>query len=274
MVKKDEAIFLSEGDLKIAALCENLNTFYGIINPDLYSVLGKAPDQNIMFHNDSCFGLFLIRVDEVFSEGINSIEIDGKYKNISLLEAALWFCQKEPSNVEGTGLYESAMKLKSWILEKKPFEIWTGDEQVRFEMSRKELIHFGANLKKHNLLRLNRVFNKLKKFLKNSMIEEMPKGDIVGIIGPFVAEIESRLLYHSSYIVEMLYDYFLGINRVVAKQRNPWGVIDARVLKYPEGVTTIGLKELYSTTLAFRIFDEDRFNALRPETTRYLKLRY
>ena len=92
MKDKDISTFSSKGDLEGAVLSENLEAFYGIINPDLYTVLGHPPNQNVEFHNQSCFALFLIRVQEVFAEGRKVVVINNKSYNFSLLSAAIWFC--------------------------------------------------------------------------------------------------------------------------------------------------------------------------------------
>lgn len=274
MKNKDIFTFGSEGDLEVAFLSENLEAFYGIINPNLYSVLGNPPDQEISFHNQSCFDLFLIRVQEVFAEGRMVVAIDGKSRDLSLLGAAIWFCERHPEESEHAGLTLAASKLQCWLKEVKPFEFWTGEYQLQFQLTRQDLISYGANLCKHNLLRLSQILQKIEHHCKNAGIEGLKRIDMIGIVDPFLEELRSRIAYHASYLIEMLFDYFAAINRIVIKRKSEWRRNNARVLEYPEGLTSWSLKDLYSSTLAFRSFEENNFRAYRPTTTHYLKLRY
>jgi hypothetical protein len=274
MKGKDIYTFNSEGDLEIAVLSENLEAFYGIINPDLYTNLGQPPNQNVLFHNPSCFDLFLIRVQEVFAEGSMAVNIDGKGRNFSLLGGAIWFCERHPEESKQAGLTSAAYKLQNWLKEVKPFDFWTGQHQLQFQLTRQDLISDGANLCKHNLLRLSQVLQKIGQRCKDAGIEVSNTSDIVSIVEPFVEELRNRLIYHASYLIEMLFDYFAAINQIVIRRKREWGTNDPRVLKYPKGVTSWSLKDLYSGTLALRSFEEDKFRAYRPTTTCSLKRRY
>ncbi|MFC2041760.1 hypothetical protein ACFLTY_05530 [Chloroflexota bacterium] len=274
MKDKDILIFNSEGDLEVAVLSENLEAFYGIINPDLYTVLGHPPNQNVEFHNPSCFDLFLIRVQEVFAEGSMTVSIDDKSRNFSLLGGSIWFCERHPEESKHVGLTSAASKLQCWLKEVKTLEFWTGEKEVQFQLTRQDLISDGANLCKHNLLRLSQILRKIEQRCKDIGILGLKKSDIVGIVKPFLEELRSRLTYHASYLIEMLFDYFAAINRIVINRRKEWRTNDPRDLKCPEGLTSWSLKDLYSSTLALRSFEESKFHAYRPTTTRYLKLRY
>ncbi len=274
MKDKNIPTFSSEGDLEVAILSENLEAFYGIINPDLYTNLGQPPNQNVLFHNPSCFDLFLIRVQEVFAEGSMAVNIDGKSRNFSLLSGAIWFCERHPEESKHAALTSAASTLQNWLKEEKPFDFWTGEHQLTFQLARQDLISDGTNLCKHNLLRLSRFLQKIERRCKDVGLEIQKRSDIISIVGPFVEELRSRLLYHASYLIEMLFDYFAAINRIVIKRRREWGTNDPRVLEYPEGLTSWSLKDLYSSTLALRSFDENKFRVYRPTTNPNLKSRY
>lgn len=274
MKRENIFTFNSEGDLEVAVLSENLDAFYGIINPDLYEVLGESPDQEVKFHNHWHFDFFLIRIQEVFTEGSRVAVIDGKSKNLSLLDSAIWFCKQHPKESENAGLTLAANKLQDWLSEKKPFDFWTGEYQLQFQLTRKELIKYGANLCKHNLLRLSWTLQQIKHHCEDAGIKGLKGSDIVGIVKPFLEELRSRLAYHASYLIEMLFDYFAAINRIVIKRKREWKTNDSRTIEYPKGITSWSLEDLYSSTLVFKSFNESAFKAYRPTTTRWLKLRY
>lgn len=284
-----ESINYTEGDLEVAILSESLEAFYGIINHDLYKVYGNPPNQNIMFHNSSCFDLFLIRLQEVFAESSWPVTvINGKRKNLSLLSATIWFTERYPEESEVARLTLGANTLHNWLNEVRPFEFWDGKQNITFQLTRKDVISIGANLSKHNLLRLSSVLEKIYDRCKNDAgMVDLKKSDVIHIIDPFLQELQSRLLYHSTYLVEILFDYFAAINRVVIKRKieytvvktekcklNVGDIITMADLKYPEGLTSWDFEDLYSSTLIFRSFDEERFRCLRPVTSKSLKLRY
>jgi len=111
----------SEGDLEIILLSENQNAFTDIINPDLYDVLGDAPDQSIMFHNDSCFDLFFIRVAEIFSEGLNNVSLGGKNYNFSLFSGAQWLCENTLLNAIRVALQMLVKNLLNGLIQRQYF---------------------------------------------------------------------------------------------------------------------------------------------------------
>jgi hypothetical protein len=265
----------SEGDLEIAILHENQSAFTDIINPTLYTVQGEPPEQNILFHNDACFDLFLIHVAEVFAEGTNNVVLNGKNCNFSLFSGSLWLCKKYESETCEVGLNAACDMLKLWLDQTTPFEFWCGELDIQFKliMSRRELISFAGNLSKHNVLRLNALMSKIQSLCKMNgfIIKDL---NLVSVLEPFVAELKSRLEYHSSYLTEIMYDYFSAINRLVIKRFDLMKTNDVSKMKHPESVTSDSYRNLYGSTLVFRRYDENRFVKFRPQTTRFLKMRY
>lgn len=265
----------SEGDLEIATLYENQEAYTDILNPDLYVVLGEVPEQNILFHNDSCFDLFLIHASELFAEGSNNIRLNGKNQNFSLFGAVLWLCERYEDEARSVGLTSACDALNSWLEKRVPFSFWCGDLDTQFELdlSRKELLSFAGNLSKHNILRLNTLLSKLQRLCEKNG-SSVAEQDLVGILEPFVVELKSRLLYHSSFLVEMLYDYFAAVNRLVVERFNVTKTNDVRKMRHPNGVSSDSYRNLYGSTLVFRRYDEARFSKFKPTTSEYLKLRY
>lgn len=265
----------SEGDLEIAILHENQGAFTAILNPELYEVVGEVPEQSILFHNDSCFDLFLIHTAELFAEGTNNVCLNGKNQNFSLFGGALWLCGRYEDETLGTGLISACNVLSSWLEKRVPFSFWCSELDTHFEldMSRIDLLSFAGNLSKHNILRLNVLLSKLQRLCeRNGFV--VGEQDLPGVLEPFVAELKSRLVYHSSFLIEMLYDYFAAINRMVTNRFNLTGTNDVRKMKHPAGVSSDSYRDLYGDTLVFRRYDEARFSKFKPTTTKYLKMRY
>ena len=265
----------SDGDLEIAILHENQVAFADIINPDLYAVLGESPEQNILFHNDACFDLFLVHVAEVFAEGTNNVVLDGRNYNFSLFGGALWLCEKYEEETRRAGLTSAYERLNMWLSQIVSFTFWCGGLNTQFElnMSRRDLLGFASNLSKHNILRLNALLNRLQRLCERSGFT-VSEADLLSIMEPFVDELRSRLMYHSSYLTEMLYDYFAAINKLITDRFDSMGTNDVSQMRLPDGVTSDSYRDLYGSTLVFRRYDEGRFNRFKPITSPSLKIRY
>jgi len=265
----------SLGDLEVATLVEHQEAFPDILHPDLYEVLGKPPEQSILFHNEMCFDLFLIRVAELFAESASNVDIDGTKMNLSLFGAAKWFRDQHPEEAEEAQLTESIARLEKWMELEVDFEFWCSEVETQFKitMSRARMIAFAGNLTKHNMLRINKLLGTLKKHLQRNGYE-LEGNDILSILEPFELEYRSRLLYHSSFLAEMLYDYFWAFNTIV------WGrywvngsTNDHSKMMFPAN-TSDPYKDMYGSTLVFRRYTHDIFGDRRPVTTRYLKTLY
>jgi len=273
MAKNNDLFRIStEGDFEITILHENQAAFTDIIDPELYTVYGESPEQTVGFHNDVCFKLFLVHVAEVFAEGKNNVVLNGKSNNFSLFGGSLWLCNKYEDETSEVGLKSACEKLTSWLNQEPSFEFWCGELDTQFQliMPRRELISFAGNLSKHNILRLNVLLNKLQRICeRNGFVVE--DEDLISVLEPFVAELKSRLQYHSSYLVEMMYDYFWSINKLVINRFSLMRTNDVSKMKHPDGVTSNAFRNLYGDTLVFRRYDEERFSKFRPTATSSLK---
>ncbi len=60
----------------------------------------------------------------------------------------------------------------------------------------------------------------------------MSETDLLGVFEPFTDEIYDRLRHHSTYLVEMLYDYFAAMNRLIIRryEANPTNQVGAMTL--------------------------------------------
>jgi hypothetical protein len=269
-----ESCFVSEADLEAAFLHENLEAFYSIVGDDLYLVAGKPPHQSITFPSKSAFDLSVIRVSEAITEGSGAILIGGKIIAHSLLSVAEWFCGCHLDEAEESGLADALGRLQSWLDRVVDFSFWTGSEQLTFALSRRETIRFGGNIKKHNLLRLHAVVEKLQRLCHAAGLSKLSRGETLSIIKPFMAEVDSRLEYHSSYLVEMLHDYFMAVWRVARKRYRATPTNKTWEMAYPPGLTSEAARDLYFDAVRQGSWGMERIMARRPSTTEFLKMRY
>ena len=99
----------------------------------------------------------MIRLDDLVKEGAGNVVFGEKCQNFSLLSAMEWFCRQHPIEVAATGLDEATNTLSAWMNEKRGLDFWCPGLDARISLpgiSRKQLVHFAANMGKHSLLRL------------------------------------------------------------------------------------------------------------------------
>ena len=271
-----EAIIQSEGDLEIVLLHESHGALASIIGNELYTISGDAPNQEIWFPDERRFDLFLVLLVELFAEGSNVVTINGRRRNLGLIDGLGWIDQKYRAESEDCGLNAALTQLRNWLNTETHFEVWCPDieMQVNFLMTRRDLIWFGANHVKHNLLRLSGVLSKLARKLEAAEVE-VPHQHTVHVLNATIEEIRSRLTYHSTVIIEMLGTLFISINRLILERfaANPTNRVNEMTM--PEGVTSDVFRNLYGEVLVFKRYDEQaRIRAFVPVTNPLLKLRY
>ena len=213
---------------------------------------------------------------ELFAEGRDIVTINGRRKNLGLLDGLGWLDQKHRAESEECGLNAALTELRHWLDTETRFEIWCPDieMQINFPITRRDLIWFGANHVKHGLLRLSGVLSKLARKLQTENIE-VPHQNTVHVLDATIEEIRCRLNYHSTFIIEMLGTLFVSINRLIQERfaANPTNKVEDIVM--PEGVTSDVFRNLYGEVLVFKRYDEqDRIRAFVPVTNPVLKLRY
>lgn len=265
----------SEGDLEVVLLRETHSALAEIIGPELYSVSGTPPEQSVLFHMDSCFNLFLILAVEFFAEGQRSALINQKYQNWSLLKGLSWFCTAHQDEATATGLDVAVSNLEGWVTREVPFRFWCPDvnTHVEFMLRNGQLISFGANTAKHHLLRLADLLGKLETLCLNAGYTFSAQ-ELSAVLTSMIEEVRSRLLYHSSYLLELLGNVFLALNAVIGDRfaANPTNRVSEMTM--PPGITSDVFRDLYGSVLVFKHYEEHRIRAYTPITTRYLKLRY
>ena len=70
-----------------------------------------------------------------------------------------------------------------------------------------------------------------------------------------IEEVTNRLIYHSTFIIELLGNLFTSLNRLNINRHaaNPTNRIDEMVM--PEGVTSDVFRNLYGRVLVFKRYD-------------------
>lgn len=272
----DRARIRSVGDLEVVLIHESHEALATIIDSRLYTVLGAAPDQQVSFQNDLFFDLFLIQTVELFVKG-KSIRFDDETQmTLSLVDGLKWLCETYPVEVAQCSLADALQTLMAWIDTEVEFSFWSPDidAQVEFPLSRRDLIWFGANCAKHNILRLSAVLERLDRRLKRADIE-ITADNTIAVLDALNDEVRARLLYHATYLIELLGNMFVGLNRLVWARYSANPTNRVLEMTMPPGVTSDVFRNLYSNVLVFKRYDESaRISPLVPTTWRFLKLRY
>lgn len=265
----------SEGDLEVVFLHQTHDFLSQVIGPDLYSIHGTVPDQQVIFCNEPCFNLFLIYLVEFFAEGTRSALINEKFQNWSLLDSLSWFCKTHPEESMNAGLQDSISELERWAARGVEFEFWAPDvnTQIQFNLSNEQLISFGANTVKHHIFRLSGLFHKLEALCRNAGYEFAAQ-EYPAILNTMNNEVRSRLTYHSTYLIEMLGKIFHGLNAVIRQRFNENPTNRVAEMRFPEGLTSDVFKDLYGDVIVFKRYDDARILNHTPTTSPILKLRY
>lgn len=271
-MKNQISAIMSEGDLEVVLLYENHELLADIISPNYYDLLGDPPSE-VHFMSAAAFRSFIVRVEELFAEG--TVAIDGMPLKLSLLSAVERFCQRRPEEALETGLSASSESLRKWVDAKPPFSFWCGDldKQIELALSRRQMINFAANLHKHSLLRLGIFMKQLHDLCKKQGLQ-LCGADLVAVREPLIEEIESRLHYLASWLVELVGPYFEALNAVVARRYNLTRTNDVARMVIPQGVTSNALRDLYGSTLVFKNYDVNRIRRFIPSVPDILKTRY
>ena len=268
-------VIRSEGDLEVILLHETHGLLADIVGPDLYAVGGAPPEQSVLFHTHSSFNLFLILLVEFIAEGQQSTYIDDKYQNLSLIRGLFLFCEKHKNEAEESGLIIAISEFNSWVKREVLIKFWCPevDTEIEFMLSNEQLISFGANTTKHHLFRLSTLFGKLESKCSNAGYSFSPQ-QLSAVLSSMIEEVNSRLQYHSSNIIELLGNIFLSLNALVTRrfEENPTNIVSEMI--FPEGITSDVFKDMYGSVLIFKRYEKSRISNYTPITTRFLKMRF
>ncbi|HPO08791.1 MAG TPA: hypothetical protein PLZ55_09005, partial [bacterium] len=243
----------SEGDLEVVLLHETHSLLAELIGPDLYSVHGDEPEQSVLFHTRATLNLFLILVVEIFAEGPRSACINQKYQNWSLLKGLHWFCDRYTDEAKSAGLHDTLSAIETWAAKDVPFSFWCPDvdKNISFSLKNDQLISFAANTAKHHLFRLTDLLGKLESLCVNAGYSFTPQ-QFSAVLASMTEEVRSRMQYHSSYLVELLGNLFLALNRLVVtrSRQNPTDLLIE--INMPAGITSDVFRHLYASVMVFK----------------------
>lgn len=259
----------------MAILHETHSLLADIIGPELYSIMGSSPDQTAQFHDRHSFDLFLILSIELFAEGARSAYINNRFQNWSLLKGLSWLATQYPQEAQETGLDTSLANLAAWLDREVPFEFWCSDVdlQIKLLLRNERLIHFGANATKHHLLRITELIAKLDSLCVRAGYS-FTSQQLIAVLHSMVEEVRSRLMYHSTYILELFGDLFLSLNRLIWARFNLNPTNRVMEMDFPNGITSDIFRDLYGSVLVFKRYDDARITSYTPTTTQWLRLRY
>src|SRR5205085_4023644 len=229
----------SEGDLEVVVLHETHSLLADIIGPQLYCINGSPPEQTAQFHDRPNFDLFLILSVELFAEGARSAYINNNFQNWSLLKGLSWLATKYPQEAQEAGLDTASENLIVWLDREVPFEFWCSDVDldVKLLLKNDRLISFGANTAKHHLLRISELIGKLNSLCVNAGYTFTPQ-QLVAVLHCMMEEVRSRLMYHSTYILELLGKLFFSLNRLIWARYNKKPTNRVIDMNFPSGITS------------------------------------
>jgi len=265
----------SEGDLEVVILHESHSLLAHIVSSQLYSINGVPPEQTAQFHDRPHFDLFLILTIELYAEGARSAYINNSFQNWSLLKGISWLAKKYPQEAQESGLDTASGNLLTWLDREVPLEFWCSDVDldVKLSLRNDRLISFGANTAKHHLLRISELIAKLNTLCVNAGYNFTPQ-QLVAVLDCMMEEVRSRLMYHSTYILELLGQLFFSLNRIVWARYNKKPTNRVMDMDFPSEITSDVFRNLYGSVLVFKRYDDARITSNTPSTTHLLRGRY
>jgi hypothetical protein len=258
----------SEGDLEIVILHESHGLLAEIIGPELYDLRGRKTDQTAYFHTQASFKFFLVLAIELIAEGTKSAYINSKYENWSLLDGLNWITERNSSDAQSVGLDSALNDFTVWLNAEEPFSFWCPGvwKQINLQLSKKQLIYFGANTAKHHLLRLSELIAKMERLCSKAGYSYSPQ-QLVAVLENLTEEVNSKSVYHATFFLEMLGKIFLALNRLIwlRFRRNPTN--NVVLMDHPSGVTDEVFRNMYGSVLVFKRYDEARIIDHTPNTS-------
>jgi hypothetical protein len=269
------AAIRSAGDLEVVLLHETHSVLADIIGPDLYTIYGTAPEQDVSFKSEQHFNLFLILLVELTAEGSRSAFIRDKYENWSLLRGMRWFCAVHDDETKACNLQKTLHNLETWINASAEVTFWCPDVEVqlKFPLLNHDLISFGANTTKHHLIRLSAMLEKLQKVLSAAGYSFTAQ-ETVAILSSMAEEVRNRLRYHATYVLELLGNFFESLNALIDRRfrANPTNRVDQMTI--PEAVTSDVFRNLYGDVLVFKRYAPERIRDFTPTAMELLRRPY
>jgi len=261
----------SAGDLEAVYLHETHDLLAHLIGPNYYRLLG---DQ-VQFHDGASFSDFFIHVEEMLSGGREQVRFPGAPEDQSLLGVGAWFAERAGADDGVPALAKATESIRAWLDESPPFRFYAGDleRHIEFPLSRHGLIFYASNLGKHRLLRLGSLLASMGKLFAEHG-SALTVQEVVAVRDEFQRELESRLLYLSTQLVELLGGYFQALNSVIVSRRNATDTRTWSTIRMPESISSDVFRALYATALISHSYPYSRIADFTPETPAHLKQFY
>jgi hypothetical protein len=214
-LKNSDKLITNEGELEVVLLYETHDLLAELISDNYYFV--GDPAREIRFNDSSSFWNFFVHVQELIEEGDN-VRV-GNVKRLSLLGGIAWLCSVYPDEALQVGLGQATTDLVDWISAERDVTFWCGDlgKTISLKMSRGRLINFAANYSKHGLLRTRRLMQGLSGYTEASGLG-LSLAELASLRDSFRGEIENRLLYLSSWLVELIGAFWYALNELVVRR--------------------------------------------------------
>jgi len=214
-----------------------------------------------------------VHVQELIEEGDN-VRV-GDVKRLSLLDGIAWLCSVYPDEALQVGLGQATTDLADWISAERDVTFWCGDlgKTISLKMSRGRLINFAANYSKHGLLRTRRLMQGLSGYTKASGLV-LSLAELASLRDSFRGEIENRLLYLSSWLVELIGAFWYALNELVVRRLALQNTNDESKMRMPRGVAADFFRNLYGSTLVFKSYERERITRHVPRVSDLLKSRF
>lgn len=255
------------GDLEILFLHETHDLLAHIISNNYFTLLGDE----VRFHHGAALSDFFLHVEELKSGGREKVAFPGAPEEQSLLSVGDWFVERASGQPAVTGLQRSSRELQEWLAEAPEFKFYSGElgRELVFPLSRGGMIYYFSNLSKHRLLRLGSLLAGLTKLLAENGQNLNPQ-ELVGIREDFQSELQRRLLYLSTRLVELLGRYFQALNEVVVARRNGADLRNWQAIAFPPDTSSDVFRSLYVSVLVSHAYPYSRIADFIPATPPHL----
>jgi hypothetical protein len=201
--------------------------------------------------------------------------LPGRECSLSVFTGARWLVERHKEVWDISEFVEAYDQLDSWLKEKPKFSFWCGDisKQIEFNLSRRRVLRFAQLLSKHNLFRLTGLMKELFEIC-NKTGHDIKESEVLHLLDPLTEELKTnRIIYHSSYLVEMLHNYFTALNNLLILFHTPSPKISD--WKYLERMSSGAFKDLFYWSISFATgYNKGHYGSLKPATNRYLKERF
>jgi len=263
------------GDLEAVFLHETQELLSDLILADeFYDLLGDPPCQ-VQFRTRGLFHAFLVRLEELLAEATVPRVAGISNRQASLLDLSTWFCFEHADEARACGLTAATETLRDWMATTRDVRYWCPalDTHVTVSLSRREMVWFAANLHKHSLFRIGRLLAKLQKRCSEAGLN-LTASELIDVRSPFFTELESRLEYLSTWMIDQLGQVLLALNAVITGRHASRKTSEGRSVELASASSAEPILELYGDALAFMRYPEERIRACLPTTPPLLKMRY